>query len=284
MDFRVVEAAGRDLLGEGPVWSPARNCLFWVDILAPSLRRLGLHSDTVDTWLMPEKIGWAIERKDREDLIIGLKSGFARLDLDPFVIEPIGNPEPDRPHNRLNDAKADRHGAIWAGSKDESDQERSGALHRLAPDLTWHRHDDGYLVANGPTFSTDGDTLYHTDSGDRTIYAFDLAEDGSLCRKRIFATFEEAWGYPDGMTTDIDGGIWVAHWGGGKVSRFSPNGVREFSIDLPATNITSVAFAGDDLSRMFVTSSGHGLSGEPRAGALFELFTGYRGVAPMTFG
>src|ERR1700756_2825734 len=127
-DYRIIGRESRDMLGEGPCWSPARGCLFWVDIMAPALRQIELASDTVTSWDMPEPIGWAIEREGRDDLVIGLKSGFAFLTLEPFTISRIGDPEPDRPDNRLNDAKADRQGRIWAGSKDDRDVARSGAL------------------------------------------------------------------------------------------------------------------------------------------------------------
>jgi D-xylonolactonase len=275
-DYRVVRRDGRDKLGEGPLWSPSRQALFWVDILAPALRRLDLRTGEIASWDMPEPIGWAIERDGRDDLVIGLKSGFALLTLEPFAISRIGDPEPDRPDNRLNDAKADRQGRIWAGSKDDLDVARSGALYRLDPDLSWSRHDDGYQVANGPTFSADAQTLYHTDSGDRTVYAFDLAEDGALANKRIFLRFEDAWGYPDGMTIDAEGGLWIAHWGGGRIS-------LDRSIALPASNITSITFAGDDLDRMFVTSAAFGCEDEPHAGALFEVSAGVTGLPTGRF-
>jgi xylono-1,5-lactonase len=282
-DYRVIRRDGRDKLGEGPLWSPGRQTLFWVDILSPALRKLDLRTGEITSWDMPEPIGWAIEREGRDDLVIGLKNGFAFLTLEPFTISRIGDPEPDRPDNRLNDAKADRQGRIWAGSKNDLDVGRSGALHRLDPDLTWSRRDDGYQVANGPTFSLDGRILYHTDSGDRTVYAFDLAEDGALANKRVFLRFEEDWGYPDGMTVDAQDGLWIAHWGGGRISRFRPDASLDRSIALPATNITSITFAGDNLDRMFVTSAALGCEDEAHAGALFEVMAGVNGLPTGRF-
>ncbi len=281
--FRVVERAARDLLGEGPAWSVRRGALFWVDILAPALWSLNLESGVVSTWDMPEKIGWAIECAGHDGFIVGLKSGFARLDIETMEIRRIGHPEPDRPHNRLNDAKVDRAGRIWAGTMDDREVDVLGALYRLDPRLSWTRHDEGYGVANGPTFSPDGTTLYHTDSLHRTIFAFDLTEAGALANKRLFLRFEDSWGYPDGMCTDANGGIWVAHWGGGRVSRFSPDGRLDRSIALPASQITSCAFAGAGLDRMFVTSAAVGIEAEPLAGALFEVESGTHGIAPTLF-
>jgi sugar lactone lactonase YvrE len=270
-DIRIIETPQKAILGEGPRWVARDNALYWVDIMAPALHRLDLASDRVRSWAFYEPIGWIIEREGRDDFLVGLKSGFARLSLDPFLLEPIGDPEPDRPHNRLNDAKTDAAGRIWAGSKDDRDEEASGALYRLEGDLRWARVDDGYQVTNGPTFSADGKVLYHTDSGRRTVYAFDLDEDGTITGKREWLRFEEEWGYPDGMTTDAEGGIWIAHWGGARLSRFFPDARLDRSITFPAANITSCAFVGPKLDRLFVTSAALSDEQNPEAGSLFEV-------------
>jgi len=281
--YRVIERATRDLLGEGPLWSVRRGALFWVDILAPALRSLDLESGVVSSWDMPEKIGWAIECASHDGFMIGLKSGFARLDIETMHIQRIGHPEPDRPHNRMNDAKVDRAGHIWAGTMDDREVAASGALYRLDPALNWTRHDDGYGVTNGPAFSPNGATVYHTNTLDRTVFAFDLTDEGTLANKRVFLRFDDSWGYPDGMCTDADGGIWIAHWGGSRVSRFTPDGRLDRSIALPASQITSCAFGGAALDRMFVTSAAIGVETEPLAGALFEVDSGQRGLAPYLF-
>ena len=285
--FRIVPREGRDILGEGPIWSPRRNAIFWVDILGQRVNCSSLESEQVTTWPMPEPIGWIIERdgerERRDDFIIGLKSGFATLSLDPFLIERIGNPEPDRPRNRLNDAKTDSAGNIWAGSMDHGETEPIGALYRLDPDFSWSRQDDGYVVANGPTFSLDGRTIYHTDSIRRTVFAFDLNERMDLGAKRVFLQFQPEWGYPDGMATDADDGIWIAHWGGSRLSRFLPDGRLDRSIGLPASKITSCVFAGSKLERMFVTSASIGSEEDPLAGGLFEVDPGICGAPLLPF-
>lgn len=282
-DYRIVTREGRDRLGEGPVWLAAQNAVWWVDILAPALHRLDLASGAVASMAMAEPIGWVLPRAGHDDLVAGLKSGFAILDPVTGATRPIGAPEPDRPDNRLNDAKVDRWGRIWAGSKDDTDRAASGALYRLDADHRWTRIDDGYGVTNGPTFSLDGHTMYHTDSAARTIYAFDLAADGTVSNKRIWLSFVDDWGSPDGMTTDAEGCLWVAHWGGGRISRFTPDGDRLRSIALPASNITSCAFAGPDLDRLFVTSAAVGREDEATAGALFEVDPGVPGAPAPAF-
>lgn len=283
--FEIVERPDRDLLGEGPLWSARENALYWVDIKAPRVNRLGLADGAVRTWAMPEAIGWLIERREARGFIAGFKSGFARLTLDPVAVDPIGDPEPHLPHTRLNDAKADRLGRIWAGSMDERpDAQPIAALRRLDPDFTWRVADPGYRIANGPTFSPDQRTLYHADSARRVVYRHDLDDAGGLANRQVFVTFAEDWGYPDGMTTDAEGGVWIAAWDGGRVNRFTPDGRLDRFVALPASQITSCAFAGQDLDRLFVTSAAIGREDEPLAGALFEVEAGVRGLPPGQFG
>ncbi len=272
-----------DTLGEGPIWSPSRNAVLWVDIFGMRVHEFELEKERITSWSVPERIGWIVEREGRQDFVAGLKTGFVHLQLNPFSIRHIGNPEPDRPTNRMNDAKTDAAGRIWAGTKDDGDQIASGALYKLDPDFTWSRQDDGYLVTNGPAFSPDGKTMYHTDSGLRTVFAFDMNEESELSRKRLFLKFKEEWGYPDGMAMDAEGGLWIAHWDGGRISRFCPDGSLDRSISIPATNITSIVFAGPRLDRMFVTSAALGCEGEPLAGALFEVAAGVRGHPVRAF-
>ncbi|SDN69807.1 Sugar lactone lactonase YvrE [Methylobacterium phyllostachyos] len=275
---------GRDRLGEGPIWVPERGTLFWVDIEAPALNWLDFASGETGRLSFPEPLGWIIPRAGRRDFIVGLKSGFATYDLEADRIVPIGDPEPDHPDNRLNDAKVDSAGRIWAGSMHQAETAVSGSLHRLDPDLTWQRMDGEYGVANGPTFSLDGRIIYHSDSAARTVYAFDLAADGTLSGKRPFLRFPDDWGWPDGMTTDAEGCLWIAHWGGSRISRVDPEGRLMRAVALPAPNITSCAFAGEGLNRLFVTSASRGAEGVPEAGALFELDVGVVGLPPRAFG
>jgi sugar lactone lactonase YvrE len=196
--------------------------------------------------------------------------------LDPLTIGPRLGPEPHLPGNRMNDGKADRHGAIWCGTMDMAQEQASGALYRLAPDGGWQAVDAGYHITNGPGLSPCGGWLYHGDTLRRVIYRFAL--DGhSLRDRQPFITFTEADGYPDGMNCDAEGFLWVAHWDGGRISRFAPDGRLDRVIDLPAKRITNLTFAGEGLDRMFVTSAATGLPPTDVDGALFEVEAGVKG-------
>ena len=165
-------------------------------------------------------------------------------------------------------------------------QKVSGAFYRLNTDLSWAEVDGPYKIANGPTFSSDHKRVWHTDTGRNEVYVFDVI-DGELANKRLWLTFPDAWGGPDGMTTDAQRGIWIAHWGIGRVTRFNDDATEDFHIDLPAKQITSLCFAGDQLDRVFVTSAAEGLPGDREGGTFFEipsdLLRGHTGLAPQQF-
>lgn len=285
---RVIVRDRRDLLGEGLWWSVREQAVYWVDILGRHLNRLVLAGEIVSSWQLPEMTGWVIEREDAPGFVAGTQSGFVMLTLDDPVqgvvtIAPLVDPEPDRPLNRMNDAHADANGAIWAGTMPVAGDLPTGALYRLAVDGTVAMIDSGYTVSNGPAISLDARTLYHTDTRQRTVYAYPLGDDGSVGARRVHIAFEDGWGSPDGMTLDAQGGLWVAHWGAGCVSRFDPAGQRERFIVLPATQVTNCVFAGPALDRMFVTSAADGVEDEPLAGALFEVDPGVRGLPPYRY-
>jgi sugar lactone lactonase YvrE len=282
--FRVIQRSIRDQLGEGLLWSARQNAVYWVDILAPALHRLSLADETISSWEMPEKIGWVVERRDRPGFIAGLQSGFHQITLDPVVCRPLLDPEPHYPDNRMNDAMVDHLGRIWAGTMDCNAKLETGSLYRLEPDLKLTRQDDGYVVTNGPAVTPGHDFLYHNDTARGIVYRFAFTPGGELRDRTQFLKFPPDWGLPDGMTVDAEGGLWVAHWGGGRVSRFMPDGRLDRMIRLPVSQVTNCVFAGSSLDRLFVTSAALGRPEESLAGALFEVDAGgARGLAPYYF-
>lgn len=284
VDYRIIDRGEtRDQLGEGLLWSRRENAVYWTDILSPALNRLSLASGQVDRWTMPDLIGWVIERRNAPGFIAGFRNGFAELRFDPVEVVFICDPEPHLQGNRLNDAVADQWGRIWAGTMPLDSDRAEGGLYRLDPDRSVVKVDSGYSVANGPAISPSQQWLYHTDSPARTIYRFELHEDGALTGKQPFVGFLDDWGLPDGMTCDTEGYLWVAHWGGSRISRFAPDGSFNCKIDLPASQITNICFAGENLDRMFVTSAAENMTSEVNAGCLFEVDAGVRGLEPGMF-
>lgn len=281
-EWKRVDRDVRDTLGEGTLWSARDNAVYWVDIRGPALNRLSLTDGGVQRWAMPEPLGWVAERRGG-GFVAGFQSGFARMTLDPLAIESIGDPEPHLPGNRMNDGKADGDGRIWCGTMDMAEEQDSGSLYRLDSDGRWTTMDTGYAVPNGPAFSPCGRWLYHTDSARRTVYRFARTDGGGLSDRAPFILFTEEDGYPDGMTVDAQGHLWIAHWGGSRISRFTPDGRLDRAIPLPARQVTNITFAGANLDRMFVTSAAFGLPESEYDGALFEVDAGVTGLPTPLF-
>jgi D-xylonolactonase len=282
-DYRVVETGRRCRLGEGPYWSVREQALYWVDILDQTVFRLRPTDGSVVTWQMPEMIGWLIERAHADGFVAGMQRDIAYLSLQPVTITPIARLEPDLPGNRLNDAKADAQGCIWAGTMPLSADAPTGALYRLDADGCVTCRDRGYIVSNGPALSLDGRYLYHNDSARGLVYRFELDDNGALRDRRVLIQFGPNEGKPDGMTVDSEGALWIALWGAARVSRYTAFGELDRSVTLPASQVTNCVFGGAALDRMYVTSAAEGASGEPLAGALFEIDPQMTGVPPNLF-
>jgi len=272
-------------LGEGPVWVAREQALYWVDIPERRLFRWaeGEGARTIEL----RRHLCSLQPRAAGGFIGGGYDGFLAIS-DDLALEVIGAPEPDLPRNRFNDGKVDRLGRFWAGTMDRTEKDASGSLYRLDPDLSFRRIDSGYKVTNGPAFSLDGRTMYHTDSARQTVYAFDLAEDGGAGGRRVHLQFGEGDGYPDGMTVDAEDCLWIAFWDGWCVRRFSPSGERLAELRVPAQRPTSCAFGGRDLDRLFITSASRDLTEaelaeQPQAGGLFMTMPGVGGPTEPLF-
>jgi len=298
--LNVVEAGA--ILGESPVWSRDEGVLWWLDIKAPALYRYDPATGVNDSWPLPQETGSIVLRKDG-GLVGALRGGFAFLDVGapgkPVGTDWIGDPEPGRPLNRLNDGRADRQGRFWAGSMHDPDgppetyfeREPVGAFHRLDVDGTMHRMIDGILVSNGLCWSPDGKTMYAANSPTRIMRAWDYdPATGDIAHERVFATFpeEDGRGTPDGAIVDAEGGVWVAEFGASRVTRLTPDGDVDRMIALPVSRVTCPMFGGSDLATLYVTTakimlSPEALAREPLAGALFAVDAGVAGLPEAAF-
>jgi D-xylonolactonase len=259
-------------LGEGPLWLAEQNAVWFVDIKRSRIHRYDAVSGEGRSWEAPAPPGFIAPLRSG-GFIAGLKTGLHRFDpesggfelLDPLPEEPDGN--------RLNDGAVDGRGRLWFGSMDDGEEEPTGRLYRLEGSVP-SAHDDGYVITNGPAFSPDGTVLYHTDTLERTIYAFDLDAEGELSRKRVFARIEEDAGYPDGPVVDSEGCLWTGLFAGWAARRYGPDGRLMASVRFPCANVTKLCFGGPDLRTAYATTARKGLSAgelaaQPLSGALF---------------
>jgi len=258
-------------LGEGVLWDADRGHVWFVDIKGRRLHRCAPDGSDRRSWDAPGQISFAVRASDAS-LVVSLDDGLYRFDDATGTYSPFVKVEADLPGNRFNDGHVDPAGRLWFGSMDDSEAEPTGVLYRFDGRQV-ARMDEGYVITNGPAVSPDGRTLYHTDTLDKRVYAFDLAPDGSLSNRRPFAGITDG-GHPDGMAIDAEGHVWIAVFGGWRIERRDPAGNKVGEVRFPCANITKLAFAGDDLRTVYATSARKGLSPEelaaqPLAGALF---------------
>ncbi|MDG2522085.1 SMP-30/gluconolactonase/LRE family protein [Caulobacter segnis] len=273
-------------LGEGPVWMAGQNAVWFVDIKKKNIHRFEPATGRRDTWAAPDQPGFIAPRK-AGGWIAGLKTGLHHFDPGSGAFSLVARVEPPELGNRLNDGFVDAHGRLWFGSMHDGETDLTGALYRF-DGANLVRCDDGYCITNGPTVSPDGRTLYHTDTLKKTLYAFDLDEEGGLSNKRVFAQIEDGAGYPDGPAVDAEGCVWTGLFAGWGARRYSPKGELIDFVKLPVANVTKIAFGGPDLKTVYATTAFKGLSAEerkaqPLAGGLFSFQVGTPGLPQSSF-
>jgi xylono-1,5-lactonase len=262
-------------LGEGPVWIERDAALWFVDIKGPRVHRFDPATGERRSWQAPAQCGFVLPlKRSALTLLAGLKTGLHEFDPATGRFTLFATVEPHLPDNRLNDGAVSPDGTLWFGSMDDFGKRPSGSLYRMNPGGRCVPLDSGYVVSNGPAFSPDGRTFYHTDTLERRVYAFDRDEPGTLTGRRVLIEIEKSGGLPDGTAVDAEGCLWIALWGGWAVRRYSPAGELLSQIRLPVANVTKVAFGGRDYSSVFVTTAWHGLAAaeraeQPLAGDLF---------------
>jgi len=274
-------------LGEGPAYFYDR--LWWGDILGKRIHeydpKTGAHHahlfDVQVTVMVPRQAG---------GFVLATENGLALLDRMGDKPEFVTDPESHLPGNRFNDGKCDPHGRLWAGTMARDGAPKCGALYMLDHNLTAAPRVADISCSNGLAWSSDGRTMYYIDTPTRTVDAFDFeVETGRIANRRAVIQIPDGNGFPDGMTIDAEDKLWVATWGGWSVLRCDPaTGAILEKYSLPASQVTSCAFAGDDLSDLHITSAWVGVSADeierqPHAGGLCRLRTNTRGLPPVAF-
>jgi sugar lactone lactonase YvrE len=284
-------------LGEGPYWVPGEGRLLWVDIHEGQLHRTDVASGVTDSVKVDP--GGRSGPAGRENTVSAafpvagggiLTAGGSKLTLrfpaddreqrPPRVIAEV----PAREGVRFNDGAVDPAGRVWIGSMHTGETEPLGVLYRLDQSGALTPVVRNVTVSNGLAWSPDGSLLYYADSPSRKIDVFDYdPASGEALRRRVFADLRYADGFPDGLTVDADGCVWVAMWGGAALRRFTPSGKPDVMLPVPVAKPTSCAFGGPDLAELYVTTASIGLSdsaraAQPLAGRLLRLRPGPFGL------
>ena len=278
------------LLAEGPVWDEVKQLICWIDILNGELHQFSPHSKKHSTIALHQMIG-AFALCSDGNLIVVVQNGFAFVDRKNGAIKMISDPEIHLTGNRFNDGKCDPAGRFWAGTMSLLETPAVGAVYMMDNDLSVTQKIPSVSISNGMAWNMDATIFYFIDSPARCVEAYDFdLETGQICNRRIVVQVPEADGFPDGMTIDEDGMLWIAHWGGWQVARWNPaNGEKLLSYKLPVEKITSCTFGGEGLKDMYITSAKVGLTEEelkeqPLAGSLFVITNcGYVGQPAVKF-
>ena len=266
-------------LGEGPIWDAGQQALYWVDIPECLVHRLDADG-SITTRDTGQPVGTVVPRASG-GLVVAARDGFMAMDPDTGRLTMLAAVEQDRAETRMNDGACDRAGRFYAGTMAADESPGLGTLYRLDPDLQVSSLATGLGISNGIGWSPDERLMYYIDSLDHQVDVFDYdPATGEIDGRRRFAAVGGGDVLPDGLTVDADGGVWVAVWGGGVVLRHDPDGRVRESLEVPASHVTSCAFGGPDLDRLYIsTAAGPGTLG----GALFVCEPGVTGQPSYPF-
>lgn len=279
----VVSAPTRDRLGESVLWHPQEQALYWVDLLNPTIRRMPGGQGTPESWSIPgtETLG-SLTFVDNGRLMLALDQGLVLFDPLSRVMEPFADPNDCRDGVVYNDSKVSRDGRLWVGTYDQAEIAPLGVLYSVNPDGCYRLADSGVVVTNGPAFSPDGETLYMSDTTGKRILAYTIERlTGRLRNRRLFATIDP--GMPDGLTVDSAGHLWVAHYGGGRVTRLTRDGKVDRVIEVPTSNVTSSCLGGPGLTTLYITTAEVPGNPGPLDGALFAVEVDVPGLPEPIF-
>jgi sugar lactone lactonase YvrE len=270
-------------LGEGPVWDARTETLYWIDILNKRIYANGdvfLESD--------ETIGCLSLRKDG-GLIFTKRFSFWTCDSDSSQLTLLSTLENEPANNRFNDGKCDPRGRFLAGTMDMGETDPNGSLY-LFDGQSVTKLLGNVTISNGLTWSPDYKTLYYIDTPTHEVKAFDYdLETGAIANMRVVIQLSDSLGHPDGMTSDTQGNLWIAMWGGAQVTKWNPN-TRQLleQIPVPAKNVSCCVFGGKNMNELYITSARVGLDEDalkqyPLTGGVFRLETNVEGMQSFKF-
>lgn len=274
-------------LGEGPAWDARTQTLYWVDIYGKQIN--AFQAGTHRAIPLDDMPGCLAPRPDGH-LIVAMRGQVADLDPDSDKMTLVHALDGEPTGNRVNDGKCDPLGRFLFGTMDNDEIEASGSLFSFdGQSLT--RLVEHTRISNGLAWSADTKTLYYIDTPTRRVQAFDYdLATGRIANGRTALEIPESFGWPDGMTSDAEGNLWIAMWGGARVTRWDPAaGQLLEQVPVPALHSSSCVFGGADMNELYITSARKGMNAAqlkeyPRSGGVFRLKTGVRGMPTFEFG
>ncbi len=276
-------------IGESPTWVPREQAIYWIDVKAPALHRLGFPSGLNCTWRLPSDIGAFALIKGRPEALVALRHGLYRLDVGTETLELLSPPPFDPSLHRFNEGACDSTGRFWVGTMfdpegDVQEKPEPATLHSFTMSGGLRPEPDTADLHNGMAWSQDEGTFFLSHSYNGAVFAFPFdRETGALGERRPFVSIPGSLGIPDGAAVDEDGCYWCAIHGGSQLHRYRPDGTLDRIVKLPVSQPTMCAFAGPELDTMVVTSATDKLTPQqrreqPHAGGVFCFKPGVRGI------
>lgn len=271
-------------LGEGPIWHPGRQQLFFFDINEQTLFAVTAAGEIADSWLFNEVVA-AAAIVDDHTLALATETGLKQFDLATGGMNRINEIEAGNGLTRTNDSRVHPSGAFWIGTMTKGEQEIpiGSVYHYRAGTLTTLK--SGIKIPNATCFSPDGTIAYWSDTPTKKIMQCPTDPATGLPNGEwtLFADVSNDRGYPDGAVVDSQGYLWNARWGGSCVVRHAPDGSVDRIIEVPVSQVTCPAFGGPDLKTLFITTANKNLSAEQLAaekvaGGLFAIAVDVAGL------
>ena len=277
-------------LGEGAFWDYNNEVLYWVDIIGESLNIYSPKTKTNKEIKMPAPIGTVVPSEEKNKVIVALNDGVYVVDIITEKITRLAAVEDTNPGTRLNDGKCDPNGNLWIGSMDYSQTNPGGNLYKVNANGETQKMLGNITISNGIVWSKDNKTMYYIDTPTANIRAFDFDKATStISNERVVVTIPTEEGSPDGMAIDENDMLYVGLWNGNCIANYNPKtGKLIQKIKVPAHNVTSCAFGGENLDILYITTSNLDMTDEekvayPSAGSLFRIKLDTKGVESIFF-
>nr|XP_022318409.1 regucalcin-like isoform X1 [Crassostrea virginica]XP_022318410.1 regucalcin-like isoform X1 [Crassostrea virginica]XP_022318411.1 regucalcin-like isoform X1 [Crassostrea virginica] len=286
------------LHGEGPHWDDVTNTLLYVDHYGKAIHRYNPETNADDKIVLDSTVGFAVPAS-KGGLIAGVGQCLVHVDWETKKVTKLHQVDQGL-ETSFNDGKCDPQGRVWAGTwgppkPNITDMKKIGSLYCLDQDGSLRKAEQGIGISNGLAWSSDGKSMYYIDSAPRQMYKYDFDPSTGKIENRSVVIDNSGksvseFGYPDGMTFDTKGNIWVAHFLSKKVMCHDPKtGEVLQSIEFPAKRITSCCFGGKNLDELYVTSTDYEVPEEemkeyPLSGSLFRVKgLGVKGYSANTY-
>lgn len=277
-------------LGEGAFWDHQEQRLYWVDIEGKKVHLFDPSKNTNTTFDTPSRVG-TIVPKNKEEAVIALEDGIYMINTSNGEITLLSDVESDMMFNRFNDGKCDPNGNLWIGSMHLDQSAPKASLYKVDEKGLAKKMLDSVTISNGIVWTRDRRTMYYIDTPTGHIRAFDFdADHSTISNERVVVIIPESLGFGDGMAIDAEDKLWVGLWNGNAVARFDPiSGELIEKIEVPAHNVTSCSFGGNNFDTLYITTSSLDMTEKekmkyPFAGSLFMVKPGVKGVAGNFFG